>query len=204
MECIEQLAEPARAFGVDLCSQAIERLSAFVTLLVKWNTAYNLTGTRVPDEIATRHVLDSLTGCSRLYGDRVIDVGTGAGFPGMPMAICNLDKEFVLLDANTKKTRFLRAVKSELQLTNVQVVTQRLEDHSNRYSTVISRALGKVPAIVQTIPRLAEPGGRIVVMAGRIPEQIELHDDVELEEICSVIPDKERENHHLICLRKLY
>ena len=117
------------------------KLLAFIELLHKWNRVYNLTAIREKEKMLTHHILDSVAVKPFLYGGNVLDVGSGAGLPGVPLALVSPEKHFVLLDSNAKKTRFLQQVKTELELSNLSIETARVEQFhpTNTFDTVISR-----------------------------------------------------------------
>jgi 16S rRNA (guanine527-N7)-methyltransferase len=148
---------------------------AYLGMLEHWNKAYNLTAVRDPMEMIKLHLLDSLAISSLLYGDRFIDVGTGAGLPGIPLAILNPDKHFTLLDSNGKKTRFLFQVKIELGLANIKEVNERVEKYSpaHKYQAVLSRAFSSLTDMVINCQHLLADNGWFLAMKGRL-EQSEL------------------------------
>ncbi|NQD95736.1 16S rRNA (guanine(527)-N(7))-methyltransferase RsmG [Pseudomonas sp. CrR25] len=125
----EELLQGARELGVELSAQQQEQLLAYLALLIKWNKAYNLTAVRDPDEMVSRHLLDSLSVVPHVAeaGDNWLDVGSGGGMPGIPLAILFPQRHFTLLDSNGKKTRFLTQVKLELKLANLEVIHSRVE-----------------------------------------------------------------------------
>lgn len=132
----------------------------------------NLTAIRDRDQQITKHVLDSLTVLPWLAGERVADLGSGAGFPGIPLAIADPARHFALLESTGKKCDFLRHVVAELRLANVEVV-QAHSDHYRpqpRFGTVVARAVGPVAALVRSAGHLVAGGGRLLAMKGRLPE----------------------------------
>ena len=158
------------------CSLAVQaRLRDYVQLLDKWNRVYNLTSVRDPTEMVTRHILDSLVVLPYLRGTRVLDVGTGAGLPGIPLAIVSdemcPEREFVLLDSNSKKTRFVQQAVAELALTNVQVVHQRAEEFSPAvlFDVVVSRAFATVADMLKNSGRHCAQDGVVLAMKGTEP-----------------------------------
>ena len=149
-----------------------QRLLAFVRLLAKWNAAYNLTAVRDPEEMITRHLLDSLVLLPYLQGPRVLDIGTGPGLPGIPLAIARPDCFFTLLDANAKKTRFVTQAVGELGLKNVDVVQDRVENYrpEQKFDTLVTRAFSSIADMLENAHHLCAPGGRFLAMKGVYPE----------------------------------
>lgn len=150
----------------------IEILLQYLKLIVKWNQTYNLTAIKEPEEIIRLHFLDSLTVLPFLQGNRVIDIGTGAGFPGIPLAIFLPEKSFTLLDANAKKTRFVQQAVMELNLSHVNVQHSRAEQFQpqQRYSTVIMRAFANLEKIMRLTAHLTADDGIVLAMKGRVNE----------------------------------
>jgi 16S rRNA (guanine527-N7)-methyltransferase len=145
----------------------------YLELLVKWNRAYNLTAVRDPAEMIPRHLLDSLVVGPLLREERLVDVGTGAGLPGVPLAIMFPDRAFHLLDSNGKKTRFLFQVKTALGLDNMTVHHARVETFSHRpaFDAVLSRAFASLQDMVACCRHLVSKGGRFLAMKGAWPEE---------------------------------
>ncbi|MGH8373129.1 MAG: 16S rRNA (guanine(527)-N(7))-methyltransferase RsmG [Gammaproteobacteria bacterium] len=148
------------------------RLLAYLDLLAKWNSAYNLTAVRDPGEMVTRHLLDSLVMEPFLRGERVLDVGSGAGLPGIPLALTNPERHFVLLDSNGKKTRFMVQAVATLGLRNVEVVQARAEDYrpAEPFATVVSRAFSSLADFLHLTEQLCAPDGCWLAMKGELPE----------------------------------
>ena len=169
----QQLEMGLRTMGLASTSFQQHRLLAYLGLLLKWNAAYNLTAIREPEEMVSRQLLDSLSILPLIRGPRVLDVGTGAGLPGVPLAIMLPDLEFTLLDTNSKKTRFVNQVKLELGLDNLSVVQQRVEEFQpeNRYDTITSRAFASLGDMLQGSRHLLVEDGQWLAMKGRFPEQ---------------------------------
>ena len=155
--------------GLDLPA---EPFVAYLKLLHKWNHAYNLTAIREPQNMVTHHVLDSLAIRPWIKGPRLIDVGTGAGLPGVPLAIAMPDLQVVLLDSNGKKIRFLREVKRALALHNIEIVQSRAEAYqpTSGFDTVTSRALSDLESLVHWTQHLIADDGIWLAMKGRHPE----------------------------------
>ena len=158
------------ALGLQCDAGQRQQLLAYLQLLHKWNAAYNLTAVRDPEQMVTRHLLDSLAVAPYLPAGNAIDVGTGAGLPGVPLAIVFPQRQFALLDSNGKKTRFLFQVKTALSLDNMQVHHQRVESFqpSGYYDVVLSRAYASLRDMVSSCRHLLAPGGRFLAMKGSL------------------------------------
>jgi 16S rRNA (guanine527-N7)-methyltransferase len=165
-----QLATGLRALGLDLDEAQQDCLLRYLALLVKWNRAYNLTAVRDPAEMVSRQLLDSLSILPWVRGPRVLDVGSGAGLPGIPLAIARPGWALTLLDSNGKKTRFLTQVCLELGLANVVVVQARAEQYrpadQRGFDTVTARAFASLAQLLALTRHLLAPGGRWVAMKG--------------------------------------
>ena len=148
-------------------------LSDYVELLHKWNRRYNLTAVREPAEMLRKHVLDSLTVAPYLRGERLLDVGSGAGLPGIPLAVAFPQRRFVLLDSNGKKIRFVTHALAVLGLKNVEVVQARAEDFrpTEPFATVISRAFASLVDFLEQTAHLSAPMGRWLAMKGVPPDE---------------------------------
>lgn len=168
----EALETGLAEMGLDLDSECAPRLLQYVALLTRWNRRFNLTGTRAPTEIVTRHLLDSLSVSPYLRGNRVLDAGTGAGLPGLVLAMARPQIEFVLLDSAGKKTRFCIQAAADIGLENVTVVRARLETYEpqRRFSCLVSRAFESAAVLLRPAQRLLEHGGLMVVMKGTYPQ----------------------------------
>ena len=149
-----------------------DSLLEYLNLLIKWNKIYNLTAVRDPVQMVTRHLLDSLSIAPWCMGQRLIDVGTGAGLPGIPLAILYPAKDVHLLDSNSKKTRFLVQVKSALGLNNISVHHARVESFipTERYDVVLSRAFASLVDMVGSCEHLLSESGQFLAMKGTLPE----------------------------------
>jgi len=152
--------------------QLLRQLACLLRLLDKWNRAFNLTAVRDPGEMVARHILDSLSARPFLTGLSILDVGTGAGFPGLPLALVEPRRHFTLLDSGGKKIRFVRHVLGELALDHVIVEQQRVEafEPADLYDAVISRAFAPLGEFVRRCGRLVATGGRLLAMKGRYPD----------------------------------
>ncbi len=151
---------------------AIDQLGSLLQLLVKWNRVYNLTSLRDESELVSHHLLDSLSVVPFLPAGRLIDVGSGAGFPGIPIAVAAPHREVVLLDSNSKKTAFLRQAVAELRLANVSVETQRIEAFKpvSAFDVVVSRAFSDLQTFLELAGHACSSHGRLVAMKGTFPQ----------------------------------
>lgn len=172
MSIEQSIIAGSEQLGLRLPATAIICLTAYLALLERWNRAYNLTAVRDPEAMVIRHLLDSLSILPWLDGPRILDVGSGAGLPGIPLAIVRPDCEFYLLDSNGKRTRFLTQVVAELQLPNVHVVRSRVEDYqpAASFNSVVSRAFATLADMVADAGRLCAPEGRLLAMKGVFPD----------------------------------
>ena len=159
---LEQLKLPG-------CQIKIEQMLEYVDLMAHWSRAYNLTGVKTCSEMISTHVLDSLTLTPHLEGERFLDVGSGAGLPGMPLAIMQPDRHFTLLDSNGKKTRFLFTVRTKLGLQNVQEVNERVEKYlpEKHFDMILSRAFSKLPRMLESCKHLGDRKTIFLAMKGR-------------------------------------
>jgi 16S rRNA (guanine527-N7)-methyltransferase len=166
-----QLRAGCDALDLSVDAGQQQRLLDYVALLATWNKAYNLTAIRDESQMVTRHLLDSLAIAPFVSGQRLLDVGTGAGLPGVPLAILFPERAFHLLDSNGKKTRFLFQVKTALGLDNMVVHQARVEAFrvAAPYDTVLSRAFASLQDMVQDCRHLLAPGGSFLAMKGALP-----------------------------------
>jgi len=167
------LDEGVGRLGLALEGTQRERLLAFLALLAKWNRAYNLTAVRAPGEMVVRHLLDSLSLLPHLSGGRVLDVGSGGGLPGIPLAIAAPQRCFTLLDSNSKKTRFLIQAAAELGLENLSVVHSRVESYRppHLFDTITARAYATLAELLESAGHLLAAGGRVLAMKGAYPAE---------------------------------
>lgn len=145
----------------------------YLLLLDKWNAAYNLTAIRDLESMITKHLLDSLAVLPWINGSHVLDVGTGAGLPGIPLAIAQPEKHFTLLDSNGKKVRFLQEVKRQLGITNLEIVQFRVENYhpTQGFDTVTSRAFSSLEQMIHWTQHLIAEQGIWLAMKGRYPDE---------------------------------
>lgn len=170
---LAQLQRGAAQLGVALDDKALARLDAYVALLDKWNRVYNLTAIREEAKLVTHHLLDSLAVLPHLPAGRLLDVGSGGGLPGIPVAIVQPDRQVTLLDSNHKKGTFLRQVVMELELDNAAVVVERIEDHRPLlvYEVVISRAFSDLADFVSLAGASVAGHGSLIAMKGVHPHE---------------------------------
>ncbi|ANI30663.1 16S rRNA methyltransferase [Yersinia entomophaga] len=200
----KKLESLLKSAGISLPDQQKQQLIGYVELLHKWNKAYNLTSVRDPEQMLVRHILDSIVVNPHLQGQRFIDVGTGPGLPGIPLAIVRPDSHFTLLDSLGKRVRFLRQVQHELGLTNIEPVQSRVEDFSGQpgFDGVISRAFASLDDMLSWCHHLpARPEGRFYALKGVRPddELSTLPQGIELESVIRLqVPELDGERHLVI------
>lgn len=167
----QQLISGAAQFGIALSDGDAARLVRLLDELDEWNQRMNLTAIRERSQQITKHLLDSLSIQPYLYGERIADIGTGAGFPGLPLALVNQHRRFTLIDSTAKKLKFLDHVAQLLQLSNVETVHTRAENFrpKERFDCVLARAVGPVATFVKWSGHLCAGGGRLLAMKGRQP-----------------------------------
>ena len=210
----DSLTKGCEGLQVSLDNQQLDQQIQFLHLLQRWNKVYNLTAIRKLDEMVSYHLLDSLAILPLLHGETVLDVGCGAGLPGIPLAIARPDVQFTLLDSNGKKTRFVQQAQIELGLKNVQVVQARIENYSSeprqgypavpQFDTVTSRAFAALGEFYQQILPLCHDDSHILAMKGKKPDT-EI-DQVPAESIVAIqalrVPNIDGDRH-IIHLKKV-
>lgn len=167
------LAHGIKQLGINISSEQQQLLLGYLSLLAKWNKAYNLTAIRDVNQMVSRHLLDSLSIVPYIEGEHWLDVGSGGGMPGIPLAIMFPNKHFTLLDSNGKKTRFLTQVILELKLPNVVVVNDRVESFHVKQplSSIVSRAFSSIEDFVTLTKHLADENTKWFAMKGVYPEE---------------------------------
>ncbi len=201
--CHEKLLQGLAALALSVDESQYASLLRFIKLIEKWNKAYNLTAVRDPFEMVSLHLLDSLAILPHVKAPRVADIGTGAGLPGIPLAICMPECHFTLVDSNSKKTRFVQQAILELQLKNVEVLHSRVEllKPQQLFSTVISRAFASMGDILDLTGHLLADDGILLAMKGQIPRQELAEIRLQYTVIPLAVPGIEAERC-LICLEK--
>ena len=170
------LAEGLTELALSLNEQTQTRLLQYLDLLEKWNRVYNLTAIRDKDQMVSNHLLDSLVLTPFVCGLRILDVGSGAGLPGIPLALASPQLDVTLLDSNHKKAAFLRQAVAELALPNVSVVSERVESWQpeQKFDCIVSRAFAELAEFVSLAKHLLAPGGYFAAMKGLHPyEELE-------------------------------
>ena len=170
---IDRLFGPEPPAGCRFEPSAREAMLAYLELLARWNRSFNLTAVRDPLEMVPRHLLDSLAVLPYLTAGPVLDAGTGAGLPGIPLAIARPDLAFTLLDGNGKKTRFVRQAVLTLGLPNVDVIQDRLETYrpARKFATIVTRALAATADLVRVTRHLCADDAILLAMKGRTADE---------------------------------
>ncbi len=173
MTLVSRLAAGVAELGVEVGPAAQDKLLAYLELMAKWNRVYNLTALRNPGEWVTHHLLDSLSVLPHVRGPLVVDVGSGAGLPGLALAMARPDWQLVSVEAVDKKAAFQRQVAAELTLANVKVEGRRVEDVvlAGGADTVVSRAFSSLADFVDLTRHLLKPDGQWAAMKGRLPQE---------------------------------
>lgn len=199
------LREGVAELGLSLSDTSLQKISAYATLLQKWNKTYNLTAVRDPQGILALHLLDSLAVLPHLIpgAASLLDIGSGAGLPGIPLAIARPDLPITLLDSNSKKSAFQKQVIIDLGLHNVSVINARVEQFkpSRGFESIISRAFSELAAFVSSSTHLLAPGGSWLAMKGIYPDQeiVQLPESVTVRETYRLnIPGVNAERHLVV------
>lgn len=198
------LSEGLTALKLSINPTVQTQLLSYIELLHKWNNAYNLTAIRDPVSMVTRHLLDSLSIAPFIKGQRIIDIGSGAGLPGIPLACLFPEKIFYLLDSNGKKTRFMIQAKAELQLKNIEVVHARVENYQppERFDTVTARAFTTINDMIDISQHLLAKEGQFLIMKGIYPEN-ELQGFKWPFQVYPLHVPGLNEQRHLVCIGSL-
>ena len=201
------LADGLSQLGLALSPERQQQLLDYVDLLAKWNKVYNLTGIDDPILMLSDHLLDSLCIAPLIKGGCILDVGSGAGLPGIPLSIALPAQDFTLLDSLAKRTRFLSHVVTSLGLQNVTVVNQRMQDYlcADKFDTITARALATCQDIVEQTQHLCKPQGQWVLLKGRSPEQecIDLPENTAVQSIQALSVPGVRKIRHSVQILNL-
>jgi len=170
------LLKAAKEIEIEVTTEQANTLLQYLELILKWNKAFNLTAIRQPKDMLVKHLIDSLAIAPYISGKNILDVGTGAGLPGIPMAILFPNKQFSLMDSNGKKTRFLTQSKIELGLSNINIINARVEDIKEDllYDQIMSRAFTALDNMVGLCAHLLKADGQFLAMKG-----LELKDELQ-------------------------
>lgn len=205
-ELLSRIAAGAAELGFDLDATRQGQLLEYLQEMVRWGRAYNLTAIRNIEQMVPLHLLDSLAVVPHVRGPRVIDLGTGAGLPGIPLAIVRPGFQVSLMDSSAKKCRFLRHVVARLGLKNVEVVQSRAENYrpEQGFDTVVSRAVGTLGLLMDLSAHLCGPGAQFLAMKGQFPEAelAEVDERWKLNEVLALkAPGVEADRHLVVCTR---
>lgn len=197
MQAEQRLQQGLKKLGLEISADKQQKLLDYLQLMLKWNKAYNLTAIRELDSMVIRHLLDSLSIMPFVNKGPVLDVGTGAGLPGIPLAICVPDYQFVLLDSNGKKTRFLTQAKIELGIENIDIIHSRIEDYRPGFSfgIITCRAFAALNTILDRTQHLVTSDTRIMAMKGKdeLPQLAEGYEQQAQHELNVPWLDEERQ-----------
>ncbi|MES2354738.1 MAG: 16S rRNA (guanine(527)-N(7))-methyltransferase RsmG [Pseudomonadota bacterium] len=194
--------------NIPVDTNAERKLIQYLELLAKWNQVHNLTAIREPEQMVSQHLLDSLAILPALASvKKLIDVGSGGGLPGIPLAIVSPDLAVTLIDSNNKKTAFLRQAKAELGLTNLEVICDRVEalQLPSKFDAVVSRAFAELSEFVALAGHLVAKGGRLFAMKGVYPfeEIARLPETFQLDKVISLKVPRLEAERHLVVLNKV-
>ena len=202
-----KLASGAAALGIEIDDSAQHALLSYLALLKRWNKVYNLTAIKGDENMLTRHLLDSLSVVSALQGSSVIDIGSGAGLPGVPVAIAMPDMQVTLLDSNAKRCRFLRQVQAQLKLVNLSVVQKRAEEYqpAEKFDNLLSRAFSSLQVFISSSAHLLAEGGQFIAMKGAWPgdESVQPANAYRINEVVKIMVPGLPEQRHLVICKKV-
>ena len=206
MELTHAISGGIQELGLDVTKEQLQQFERIIEQLIKWNKAYNLTAIRDPQQMIITHLLDSLAIAPFMAQGRLLDIGTGPGFPGIPLAIYEPERDYSLLDSNGKKTRYLKQLVYDMSLTQVSVVDTRVEEWQpdTLFDVIVSRAFASLEKMVSLSHHLLAETGVWQAMKGEYPEQelAALPDYVELVKVDVISVPKLNAERHLVTLRK--
>ncbi len=195
-----------QAMQLPLSPVQTSRLMDYLSLLQKWNRTYNLTAIREPAKMVSHHLLDSLSIVNHVKAGRLLDVGTGAGLPGIPLAIARPDIRITMLDSNNKKTAFVQQVASELALTNAIVVNERVETWKQieKFDAIVSRAFSSIRDFVEKTGHLLEEDGELLAMKGLQPdeEMADLPPGFGIQQLVKLLVPGVEGQRHLVVIKR--
>jgi 16S rRNA (guanine527-N7)-methyltransferase len=188
--------------GLGISDSAQQKLLDFLALIDKWNKVHNLTAVRDPAEMVTLHLLDSLSVLPHIKARRLLDVGSGAGLPGIPLAICLPELRVTVIDSIEKKTSFMRQVKAELGLGNLEVISGRVEQYQpvELYDIIISRAFSDLQLFTKLTQHLGAPGGQWLAMKGQPPDEELSHISIQPSHVIPLQVAGLKAQRHLVFL----
>ena len=202
------LAEGVAGLGIEIDDQHRRALLGYLSLLKRWNRVYNLTTVKSDADFVTRHLLDSLSVVPYLHGRNVIDIGSGAGLPGIPVALACPDISVTLLDSNAKRCRFLRQVQAQLKLQNVSIVQHRAEKFNphEKFDSLFSRAFSSLSSFITCSGHLLADDGQLLAMKGQWPgeESVEIPAGFMIKDVIKLNVPGLPEQRHLIICRKTH
>ncbi|MCO7226613.1 16S rRNA (guanine(527)-N(7))-methyltransferase RsmG [Pleionea sp. CnH1-48] len=206
MELTQAISGGIQELGLDVTKEQLQQFERIIEQLIKWNKAYNLTAIRDPQQMIITHLLDSLAIAPFMAQGRLLDIGTGPGFPGIPLAIYEPKRDYSLLDSNGKKTRYLKQLVYDMSLSQVSVVDTRVEEWQpdTLFDVIVSRAFASLEKMVSLSHHLLAETGVWQAMKGEYPEQelAALPDYVELVKVDVISVPKLNAERHLVTLRK--
>jgi len=201
-----RLEKRLNALSLSTSYEQREKLLNFVLLLHRWNQAFNLTAVREVKQMIDRHIIDSLSIAPYLVGDRLLDVGTGAGLPGIPLSILFTERQFSLLDSNQKKQIFVSQAVKSLALNNVQCVCQTVQTYqaTQKFSTILTRAFAPLIEMIPLCGHLLRQDGRFFAMMGKAsPDLLVLPEGYEVEDLIKLEVPAEEAQRHLAIIKSI-
>lgn len=204
--CKEQLEKGLVSLKIEPTTVLIDSLLCFLEMLLQWNERFNLTAVREPIHMVSRHVLDSLSILPYLHGKTVLDVGTGAGLPGIPLSIADSARQYYLLDSNQKKQVFVTQVVRRLALANAFPLHTSVERYqpAEKFSTIVTRAFAPISRMIALTQHLLAPQGRFLAMIGKTTaDRLEVPEGCIIEAIISLEVPGEHADRHLAIIKVL-
>lgn len=199
------LAQDIRTAGLDIAPAVQEKLIEYIQLLEKWNKTHNLTAIREPKMMLTKHILDSLVAAPYVKSNHNLDVGTGAGLPGIPLALASPEQQWTLLDSNSKKLAFVRHACGILNIDNITVVDARVESYQSArcFDSIITRAFSSISETISKTQHLLCQDGTLIAMKGQDPKQ-ELENIPGFVKVHTLTVPRLDEPRHLVCIKGIF